>query len=372
MNRPFVRLLGFYFFYLWTQSFLRAIVLPHIYSQGITFLDMIVGFLFAFGAQLLLFFFLNKNFSSRISWILAMVTTVVSIVLIIDVRSSLQYWVSAAFNGFTLYLFFIFYNIAHFEASPKEKTGTASGIMFGLPTLIGVIAPLFAGFLANINVWFAWILSFITVGFALVMIRFQKSFSISFKLLDSVKEIETTRFFIFIEGVWEALTIAFIPIYTLFFIKTTLGYGIFLAYLSVLSALATFFIGKISDKFQKRIIFLYPITLVMATVTFLFPFALHSLLIWVVLCGAISFLIPIFWNVSTAMVVDSTHNLRLAIPGREFILASGRIIGITFVLLSFLFENKAFLIFIFLGVVMLFYPLMLFWRTKISKSNSYL
>ena len=102
------------------------------------------------------------------------------------------------------------------------------------------------------------------------------------------------------------------------------------------------------------------------------PFGIEKLFTWVVLAGIISFLTPVFWNISTAMVIDSTPNLRVGIPGRELALATGRLIGISFVLISFLYEKKPFIIFIFLGIVMLIYPLILFYRTKISKKYSYL
>ncbi len=372
MNRSFVRLLIFYIFFLWTGSTLRTIVLPHVYSQGIGFIEMTIGLLVAFGAQILLFFFLNKNLSSKISWYLALICLFASILLVIDVKSAGQYYLSAVFNGFNLYLFFIFYNIAHFEASSKEKTGLSSGIMFAIPPLIGVFAPLFAGFVAHINIWFGWILSFATLAVAVFLIKFQNHFQITYSIEDSLQEISKTRAFIFIEGIWEALIFAFIPIYTLFFIKDSLGYGIFLTYLAILSVVATLSVGKISDKLQKRAVFLYPVTLTMAFATFLFPFGIEKLFTWVVLAGIISFLTPVFWNISTAMVIDSTPNLRVGIPGRELALATGRLIGISFVLISFLYEKKPFIIFIFLGIVMLIYPLILFYRTKISKKYSYL
>jgi hypothetical protein len=351
---------------------LRTVVLPFIYSRGIDFTEMTVALMIAFGAQILLFFVLNKNLSSRLSWYFAMICLLASILLVVDVRSAGQYYLSAVFNGFNLFLFFIFYNIAHFEATPKERTGISSGIMFAIPPSIGIIAPLFAGFIGQINIWFAWIFSFATLGTAFLMIRFQNNFHITYTLKDSLREISKTRAFIFVEGLWEALIFAFIPIYTLFFIKDSLGYGIFLSYLSILSAVATLLIGRISDKFQKRIIFLYPVTIIMGFSTFLFPLALNDLFIWAILAGIIAFLTPIFWNVSTAMVIDSTPNLRTGIPGREFVLALGRLIGIGFVLISFLMENKPFFVFFFLGFVILLYPLILFYRTRISKKYSYL
>jgi len=165
---------------------------------------------------------------------------------------------------------------------------------------------------------------------------------------------------------------ALIPIYTLYFIKTTLGYGSFLAYLSLLSVFATLLIGRLSDKLQKRIIFLYPVTITMAVVSLLFPFATQNFTLWVILSGLISFIIPLFWNFSTAIVIDTSPNLGVSIPGRELVLALGRFLGLIFVLISFLYEKEPFFIFIFLGCVILLYPIFLFWSSKIRKKYQYL
>ena len=93
---------------------------------------------------------------------------------------------------------------------------------------------------------------------------------------------------------------------------------------------------------------------------------------WIILSGLIQFLIPLFWNTSTAMVIDAHPNLKLAIPGREMMLASGRFLGLLAVYVSFLLEAQPVYIFILLGIVMLLYPLNLFWNVKIKKEYSYL
>ena len=127
-----------------------------------------------------------------------------------------------------------------------------------------------------------------------------------------------------------------------------------------------------TDKLQKRAIFLYPITMGLAIVTLLFPLATQDLKLWTILVTAVTFLIPLFWNLSFAIVIDSHPNLDLAIPGREIALALGRMLGLFLAFLSFSFEKTPKYIFVVLGLVMLLYPLNLFWNTKIKKTYQYL
>ncbi|MDD5489174.1 MAG: hypothetical protein PHP25_00640 [Candidatus Moranbacteria bacterium] len=187
-----------------------------------------------------------------------------------------------------------------------------------------------------------------------------------------MREIKSTRWFIFDQGIWEATIFGIIPIFSLFFIKEPLEYGGYLAYLALMAVLANLLLGRFTDKIQKRAIFLYPLTISIAILTFLFVFAVGNIFIWFVLTGLLQFLLPLFWNISTAMVVDSHPNLRLAMPGREYMLASGRIVGLLIAFISFSLEKIPHNVFFILGFVMFLYPVILFWNTKISKRHSYL
>jgi len=219
---------------------------------------------------------------------------------------------------------------------------------------------------------FVWIFSGVFFLLAAYLARRQNNFPVKYEIRPALKEIRATRSFIFLEGIWEAMIFGIIPVYTLFFIKTSLGYGTFLAYLSLTAVLANLILGKFTDKIQKRIIFLYPLTIIIAVITFLFPLATSNIVFWVIITGALQFFVPLFWNISTAMVIDGHPNLELSIPGREIMLTLGRVLGLGLSFLSFYFEKTPFYIFIFLGFVMLIYPLNLYWKTKFKKQYVYL
>jgi hypothetical protein len=271
-----------------------------------------------------------------------------------------------------MFFFFVFYNIAHFVSTPKEQRGNGSALMFIAPSIIGIIAPLLAGLVAQFNIIFLWIIAILSFAVSFYVVKFQADFKISYNLIRAIKEIKATRSLIFIEGVWEAMVFAVIPIYTLFFIKTPLDYGAFLAYLAVVSVAANLLLGKLTDKLQKRVVFLYPLTMIMACTTILFAVFKTNIVNWIILVSIIQFLLPLFWNVSTAMVIDAHSNLEQAIPGREFLLATGRVLGILIAFISFSLEKSPFYVFLILGGILFLYPAKLFWNSKISKSFSYL
>lgn len=244
--------------------------------------------------------------------------------------------------------------------------------MVGLISVAAITAPVLAGYTAQVNIVLFWILvsTFFLISYYLV--NFQKEFQISYKIRKALAQVKPTAIFVFLEGVWEAMIFAIIPIYTLYFIQTPLKYGIFLSYLSFMGGISNFFLGKFTDRLQKRSVFLYPVTISLAILTFLFPRAINDLKLWVILTGAVNFILPLFWNLVIAIVVDTHSDLRLAFPGREIVLEAGRFFGLSLTLLSFYFEPSPNHIFIILGFAMLLFPASLAYNTKIKKLYQYL
>ncbi len=370
MKKPFLTLLTFYGSYLWFSSFSKSVLPTHFWAQGLSLQQQILGTLLLFCGQTLVILTLRR-LTAHLSWKLALFSILTYIILSIKIVSVFQFYIASFINGFSIFFFFIFYNVAHFEKTPREKTGGSSAIMFSVVPLVNIAAPLLAGYIAQTHLAWLWIFSGIFFLETFYLIGFQENFSLSYSLSAAVNEIKATRVFIFLEGIWEAMLFGIIPIYSLFFIKTPLFYGSFLAYLSLVAAGANLLLGKLTDRMQKRAVFLYPLTLIMAGVTFLFPLVTQSLLLWIIATGILQFLVPLFWNISTAMVVDAHRNLRLAIPGRELMLALGRVVGLSLTYLSFTYEASPRAIFWILGGIFLLYPLTLYWNTQ-KKHYTYL
>lgn len=370
-NKKFARVLTLYTAYLWFASFSSAILPTHFLQQGLNYNQMILGKLILFICQISLVIFLT-SFSAKNAWRLASITYLMFILLSVKILGPIQFYIASGFSGLSLFLFYNYYNIAHFENTQKAKTGHSSAIMFSIGPVINFIAPLASGFIASVNLNLLWILAIASFFVMLYFIKNQEDFHVTYSIKNTLKEMKATRLFMLIEGIWEALPMGLVPIFTLYFIKDPLPYGAYLAYLSLIAVLANLTLGKFTDKIQKRSIFLYPITITLAIITFLFYFAINNLTLWIIATSLLQFFLPLFWNISTAMVVDSHSNLRLVIPGRELMLASGRIIGLFITFISLTFEKTPKDIFIFLGLVMLFFPTILFWNTRISKKYSYL
>lgn len=159
-----------------------------------------------------------------------------------------------------------------------------------------------------------------------------------------------------------------IPIYTLTFLNTPLSYSTFSGYLALAGAGAGLVLGKLTDRRGKRAFLLVPIVGIMTVTTLVFPAANTSFLLWMILTGLLSFIVPIFWNVTTAVTVDTHPNLALVMPGRELCLAIGRTIGLFFAMLSFFYEAKPTYIYPALALALIAYLLYLHFVRSVRKS----
>lgn len=369
----YLKLIIFFTSYNWFVAFVGTVLPPHLIDQGLTMRQIMWGILFNYLALFsLVLLKVCTHMKSRLSWQLAILLSAVYFLALIKIFSPFQLYAAYFVYGSSVLLFYLFYNVAHFEHTPKEKHGHSSAIMFSVGPIVSVVAPLLAGSLAQINYLIVWILAGIFLLITLYLANIQKSYTIKYSLRLAIEEITSTRTYTFIQGIWDAMRFGIIPIYGLFFIHTPLGYGTYIAYLSLSSAAANLLFGKFTDRKQKRMTYLYPVTIIMAGVTLLFPFVTSNVIYWIFLAGILQFFIPIFNNLMLTAIVDKHSDLQLAMAGREIFLNAGRVSGMIMVITSFYLEKSPFYIFIILGSILLLLPLNLFWKTRLTRKYSYL
>jgi hypothetical protein len=243
--------------------------------------------------------------------------------------------------------------------------------MYAINPIISIFAPIIAGGLATSHIIYLWVICIISFTIVFGFTFKQEDFSITYSLRESFKVLAPIRIPIFIEGVWEAVLFAFIPLSTLHFISSPAGYGQYLGYLSLIGTTAGLLLGHYSEKLGKRSFLLWPISITLALATIGLFYGLQSLTVWIVVTSIIQFVVPIFWNITTALMIDQNFDLKVAFPGREVVLAFGRMIGLIFTYICVI-KSQPGLLLIILSLVILSLPTYLHYHTNISKKYSYL
>lgn len=352
---------------LWFSSFARAIIPPHILSQGITFRHMALGSFLTFATQTILFF-LHQSFRAKRAWTIAIWTSAIVVFGQVRIFTPYQFYAVSIVNGIGLYYYWIPYNIAYFQNTHSRNLGRNAGLMFSIYPLINIIAPPLAGVIATVSTPVVWILSLLFFAASAWTLKPLEDFPVRFSIVAALKGIHHTRVLLVLEGIWEAILFSLIPIYTLTFLKTPLSYASFNGYLALAGASAGLVLGRMTDKRGKRAFLLAPIVGIMTITTLLFPAANASFLIWMILTGTLSLIIPIFWNVTTAVTIDLHPKLSLVIPGRELCLAFGRSVGLFLAVISFSYEPKPTYIYPVLTFVLIVYLGYLYWVKNVGKS----
>lgn len=328
-------------------------------ANAIQFLPMVVILVFA------------RLRSAKAAWRASLIFGLLSFLSIINIQSPYQVYLTYLLGGASLALFFVYYNIGHFLYTPKGKTGTSGALMYAISPSISIVAPLLAGTLAVNNINYLWLLALISFGVAFALTYRQSDFVVDYTLAKTLDEIKSTRMPIFIEGVWESVLFAIIPVLTLNFISDVGNYGRYLSYLSLIGTIAGFILGRYTDKYGKRSYLLLPISITLSILTLTLIYCQQSLIAWIIITSMIQMVIPIFWNIMTALVVDQGADLKMVFPGREIILATGRLVGLscTAYLVSIGQVNIALLL---LALVILILPAYLHYQSKVLRRYTYL
>ena len=368
-NQKFKSLLILYAAYAWFIRVSSSIIPAYLLGRGITINQMLLATALQFIPMLLIFLFVRIH-SARLSWRLAIISGLLAVVSIVNIQFDFQVYLTYIFVGISLALFFLYYNIGHFLYTPKGKIGVSGGVMYAISPVISIFAPIIAGVLAMSNINYLWLISLLSFGFAYALTYRQADFKISYKIFESLRVIRAIRVPIFLEGIWESVLFAFIPISTLNFISSPAWYGNYLGYLSLVGTIAGLLIGHFSDRLGKRSFLLTPISLVLSLATVGLIFGLKSLPVWVIVTSLIQFMVPIFWNITTALMVDQNLDLKVAFPGREIVLAFGRLLGLAFTYICVI-NSQINLLLITLALVILALPIYLYYQSKIAKRFVY-
>jgi hypothetical protein len=368
MRSKFLKILFLLIAYAWFSNFGRSILPLYFLENGLTIAQIVLGpFLMFFALTLSVFIF--RSFRVKKIWYLAIFLNAIYMALVFNV-TPYSYYLGSIILGISSFFFWVPYNIAYFNNTAKNRIGISSSIMSNVWPLVGMVASILAGYLAQINYVLIWIFTAIFCLFPLILINKQDNFVVKYSVREALSEIRSTRIFIFFHGFWDTVN-QLIPIFSLFFIKTPLYFGVYLAYLSLISILANFLLGHFTDKIGKRSVFLYPVVIFAGIITLLLSIAVKDIALWIIVTGAIQFISPIFGNLSTALVVDAHEDKTKAMAGREILLSGGRVLGLILVFLSLTFEEIPRLIFIPLALSMFLFAFFLFYNTRITKKFTY-
>jgi len=304
----------------------------------------------------------TKKFSSKKSFYLALISEILLMASFYHFFHPWQIYLSGILAGLTVVFFYITYNTLYFENTPKDKRATSSSLFTLAGPFLGITIPLVIGFFGQkYGLSSVFLISILILFVTLWLIKFLPYIEFKCELGQSLLKTKKINFLLFLEGTKESVSLASVPLFTLFFIRQPLPYGKFLSYLAFLSTAASIFLGYISDKFKRRKIILYPVTFLVGLLIVGLGLA-SNIFWWTILSGTLSFLITINGTFVTTLVLDQISDVKIGMISREFLLGAGRVFGMAFTFLSLTFSNSPKLALILIGSLYFLFPLTVYLR----------
>jgi len=362
----FFRIYSFFLIFILAVSIGRGFLSLWYLQNGFTYPQITLYFLIDFTIPPLVLLFVKK-FSAVRSVTIALISEILLMLTVYHFYHPLQIYLAGILAGTTVVFFYVTYNTLYFENTPKEKRAFSSSLFTLAGPFLGILVPLIVGFfgqkwgLSSIFLVAAFIL-----GITLYLIKLLPKIEFECDLRQSLVRTSRINSLLLIEGIKESVSLAAIPIFTLFFIRQPLPYGVYFSYLAFVSTAATILIGFLSDKFKRRTIILYPVTLMVALTTIILGLS-QSLFWWAIISGILGFIMVINGTFVTTLVLDQISEVKDGMISREFLLGVGRSIGVAIIFTFLTLYNSPKLALIIIGCLYLFFPLIVYFKKIYQK-----
>jgi MFS family permease len=355
----FFRIYSFLLVFLLAVSFGRGFLSLWYIQHDFSYLQIAAFYLIDFIVPCLIIL-VTKNFSIRKTIPIALVSEILLMITVFHFSHPFQLYVAGVLAGITVVLFYVPYNILYFQNTSKKRRAFSSSLVTLAGPFLSIIVPVIGGYLGQ---RFGLSSVFVFAGLILLtnlyLVHFLPREEYNIGVLQSLRRTTRTNILLILEGLKESITIAAIPLFTLFFIRQPLPYGLFVSYLAIIASIATVFLGFVSDKFKKRTVILYPITILVALSIIMLGFS-QNLTLWAMVCGVLGFLISINSTFVTTLVLDKSRSVVEGMVSREFLLGAGRTIGVLFIIGSLVLTGNPKTAFILVGILYLFFPVLVY------------
>lgn len=259
-------------------------------------------------------------------------------------------------------LFFIPYNILYFKGGKQDANLQNTTFYWAVGIIAGILGPLFGTFVLH-NFAFGWFIAVALLILSLVIFLTKylpsETYTVDFSTL--IRTIRGYRSINLLDGALHKAHLITITILSLKFISNELDFGKFLSLISLVALFFAFKAAKISDQKRKRLIFIWPLSVAAALITFSLYYV-TNFLIFLILAIILKAVLVMVEPIRSNVLLDKTDkNNPLIWISREFFLNFGR--SILWLLAFFLlYFNQSQLLFIFLAFLHLLYPLLIYYK----------
>ena len=258
-------------------------------------------------------------------------------------------------------MFFAPYNILYFK---NFKGGNLEHITtyWAIGIVTGLVAPLIGSFvLAKFPLWIFIFCTGLILLSAAYLTRFVERQKYSYTTKEVLTHIRGLRTLSIIDGSLHKTSLIVVTVFSLQYITTELNFGRFLSVAALAGIVVALPMARISDQWQKRTVFIWPLSLITAGVVFSFVFVkgfLGFFALALLLKALLSLMEPIRGNV---MLDKKEAANPITWISRELFLNVGRLIMMGVIAVCIYFNNYI-AVYSFIAIQMILYPVILYFK----------
>src|SRR3989344_6098225 len=354
----FKRIYFFFLVYVSVTGYAQTLFFLWFKDNGVSYTGLLLVSFLNFFPHLIIYFLLDgRTLNTRLSMFLGIAFSGAAVFVASIMPSPHYAYISGFFFSITGVFFWTVFNSIFFRYSKEGEYGFKSGLYFLLFPLSGALFSPLSGIIAShFGYAFFYKTALLAYSLPLILVFYLPESSYKFSTREAVFRIEN-KILIFFQGFSGMLGMALIPIFTLYFIFTTLGVGNFFGYLALLSALVAVLNSKIRDRLNKKAFFFYLFSF-LNSLSYLPIYFLSTLFGWQIFTGINSITSNLANPFDTALILDtSSLDIDSTMLAREFYLSLGRVVMLALAILILWISGSFYKVLLVTALASIAYPL---------------
>ncbi|MBI4992791.1 MAG: hypothetical protein HZC26_01460 [Candidatus Magasanikbacteria bacterium] len=352
----------------WLQALLAfatfgftSVLFVYFVKKDVTFFQIFLADFFSYSLIVAYLLFRRTLFSRGTILTGYLLIVVGMLILLLPFPATALLFPYTIIYGLGVIMFFAPYNILYFKSIQRGNLEHMT-IYWSIGIITGLVAPLIGSFvLAKFPLWIFISCAVLILLSAAYLTRFVERQKYSYTTKEVLTHIRGLRTLSIIDGSLHKTSLIVVTVFSLQYITTELNFGRFLSIAALAGIIVALPMARISDRWQKRMIFIWPLSIMSAGVVFSFIFVksfLGFFALALLLKAILSLLEPIRGNV----ILDKkeTGNAITWIS-RELYLNIGRLMMMGVIAVFIYFGNYT-AIYSFIALQMVLYPIILYFK----------
>ncbi len=272
-----------------------------------------------------LYLYFRGKFNSPNSILNSFILAVLAaLLLLVPVKLAYIFIPYIIIRYFSAIIFFTVYNILDFRDISEKKYLQNMTFYWGVGAVISLIAPIIGGYIYE-----TWALVGMVLGISLLMLigiyltKFLPKEEYKYTKKEIFKCFPGLRTINIIDGGLHRINFVVIYIFSLNYITGGLDYGLFISLSALVGLMVAWPMAKISDRKNKRTIFIWPISIITAIVIGFFYFV-NSFYWFLIFALLLKMMTTISDPIRSNVTQDKAPRTPLTWIGREMYLNTGR------------------------------------------------